>query len=63
MPADLKAPFAESCCDGGICDITALSAQPCGCDAGAKWICRTHQEEARLKEAIAIELAKQRTGP
>lgn len=34
MPADLKAPFKESCCDGGVCSDNPTSAQPCGCDPG-----------------------------
>lgn len=63
MPADLKHPFAESCCDGGACS-TAESAQPCGCDTGCKpkpHYCADHQ----YKRAIpllqeAIEMADDR---
>lgn len=50
MPADLTKPFAESCCDGGICSTNEKSCQPCGCDKGAKWICQRHQMEARIKD-------------
>ena len=50
MPANLNNPFGESCCDGGSCN-EKLSAQPCGCDPGAKWVCERHQLEAMLKEA------------
>lgn len=50
MAADLTKPFAESCCDGGECSTTHESAQPCGCDKGAKWVCQVHQLEAKLKE-------------
>lgn len=52
-------PFRESCCDGGeqgSCD----SAQPCGCDPKAKWVCEQHREKAvpqhgHFSEAIAKE--------
>lgn len=37
--------FNESCCDGGICATTRESAQPCGCDKGAGWVCQRHREE------------------
>lgn len=55
MSANLANPFGESCCDGGICDITAKSTQPCGCDPGADWLCQRHKvlkeiEEQMLKE-------------
>lgn len=50
MPADLTKPFGESCCDGGAC-TNEKSAQPCGCDKGANWICQRHQYENGLKEA------------
>lgn len=43
-PADLTKPFNDSCCDGGACADSARSAQPCGCDAGAGWVCRSHRE-------------------
>lgn len=45
MPADLTKPFAESCCDGGKTYINDNSCQPCGCDAGAGWICQRHNDE------------------
>ena len=40
-----KAPFDESCCDGGETCYDGLSAQPCGCDPRAKWVCQTHTLE------------------
>lgn len=51
MPANLNNPFGPSCCDGGACN-EPQSAQPCGCDAGAKWVCERHQLEAVLKASI-----------
>lgn len=45
MPANLNKPFDPSCCDGGACG-ESLSAQPCGCDPGASWICAVHSERA-----------------
>jgi len=30
--------FNESCCDGGICDVSGQSAQSCGCDPGANYV-------------------------
>ncbi len=51
MPANLKNPFGESCCDGGICNISKGSAQPCGCDPGANWVCQRHQMENVLNES------------
>lgn len=30
--------FNESCCDGGVCDVSGQSAQPCGCDPGIKYV-------------------------
>lgn len=53
MPANLNNPFGESCCDGGICDATAMSAQPCGCDPGCKpkpHVCQRHELEAVIKQ-------------
>ena len=46
MPADLKNPFGESCCDGSACSTTRESARSCGCDPGANWVCHRHQAEA-----------------
>lgn len=44
MPADLTNPFGESCCDGGACsDLPHVSAQSCGCDPGAGWLCANHK--------------------
>lgn len=45
MSADLKQPFNESCCDGGECSTGSKSAQACGCDAGANWVCQRHRDE------------------
>lgn len=49
MPANLAKPFNESCCDGGECAASDMSAQSCGCDAGAKWVCQRHQYERLMK--------------
>lgn len=46
MPADLNKPFAESCCEGGVCELNDTSASPCGCDKGACWVCAQHREDA-----------------
>lgn len=45
MGANLKEPFGESCCDGGKCNIKKESAQPCGCDPGADWVCAVHSDK------------------
>ena len=50
MPADLKNPFGESCCDGGECSTIRESCQPCGCDKGANWTCERHRVEQELQE-------------
>lgn len=50
MPANLNNPFGESCCDGGECSTSHESAQSCGCDKGANWVCQRHQLEAQLDE-------------
>lgn len=67
MPADLTKPFAESCCDGGECYVNDNSAQPCGCDKGANWICQRHQDEGTtLKDLIdsrAFALADKPSNP
>lgn len=47
MPADLTAPFKESCCDGGATS-NENSCQPCGCDPGANWMCQRHKIEKAL---------------
>lgn len=49
MPADLSKPFSESCCDGGECATNHESAQSCGCDKGADWICQVHRDEMDTK--------------
>jgi len=36
--------FNESCCDGGECRPQDLSAQSCGCDKGANWVCAEHRQ-------------------
>jgi len=54
MPADLKnpdGPFGPSCCDGGECTPQDKSAQPCGCDKGANWMCERHKLLKELEEA------------
>lgn len=53
MPADLTKPFADSCCDGGECGVNDMSAQSCGCDKGAKWVCDRHKYEQKIKELEA----------
>lgn len=53
MPADLKKPFSESCCDGGGCSDSKESTQPCGCDPGANYVspyCVKHLLEQEMKE-------------
>jgi hypothetical protein len=52
MPADLTKPFAPSCCDGGECGLNEMSAQSCGCDKGAKWVCERHRRE--VEEATVM---------
>lgn len=42
MSANLAEPFGPSCCEGGICNGHDHSAQPCGCDKGAHYICERH---------------------
>lgn len=61
MPADLKAPFKESCCDGGECNVNDNSCQPCGCDTGMRrngkvvgYLCQFHREEAELVNRLAF---------
>lgn len=54
MPADLTKPFAESCCDGGECSITQHSAQPCGCDPGARYFCANHTFKAEATRLVAL---------
>lgn len=52
MPADLNKPFGESCCDGGECSVNDMSAQSCGCDKGANWVCVYHKMQATMKQAM-----------
>lgn len=56
MPADLTKPFSESCCDGGECSTNDMSAQSCGCDKGANWLCQIHriraEEDAKWNKYI-----------
>lgn len=52
MSADLTKPFAPSCCEGGGCSDNKQSAQPCGCDKGADWICEVHKAELAIQEAF-----------
>ena len=42
MPADLKNPFGESCCDGGAASDDRLNALHCGCDPRIKYTCHYH---------------------
>jgi len=35
--------FNPSCCEGGATSEKE-SAQPCGCDLGAGWVCSAHQQ-------------------
>lgn len=44
-------PFRESCCDGGGETLDDLSAQPCGCDKGANWVCQWHRDQTLLSPA------------
>lgn len=46
MSANLKDPFSESCCDSVSFPSNKRSAQVCGCDEAAGWICRMHQDKA-----------------
>lgn len=59
MPADLHNPFGESCCDGGACSENKHeSAQPCGCDKGANWICAEHRRSEHVIELSPEDYAK-----
>lgn len=51
-PANLKDPFGPSCCDGGACAEEISSAQPCGCDPNAKWVCSQHKTAYALSDLI-----------
>jgi len=55
-PANLKNPFGESCCDGGICDINDRSARPCGCDPGANWVCERHKYGWKPVDKMGLEI-------
>lgn len=37
--------FSPSCCDGGQCADSPDSAQPCGCDPKAQWLCDAHKQK------------------
>lgn len=55
MPANLKTPFADSCCDGGSTTLGTESCRPCGCDLGCKpkpYFCAEHryQQTEKLNE-------------
>lgn len=54
MPADLKNPFGESCCDGGA-NGPKESARPCGCDYG---MCPPHLCKEHLLKEKALRLAE-----
>ena len=54
MPANLKKPFDPSCCDGGECAPSPMSAQNCGCDPGlvkdgkiVGYKCERHREDGQ----------------
>lgn len=55
--------FNESCCDGGICNINKESAQSCGCDPGANWVCSYHQQKALDAGYTMEEVMKDSTPP
>lgn len=57
LGANLKNPFGPSCCDGGASSCE-MSAQSCGCDKGANWICERHRNEQAHDEATATSQAK-----
>lgn len=44
-------PFSPSCCDGGATS-NAMSAQVCGCDPGANWMCKVHKTKIELVERL-----------
>ena len=54
MPADLTKPFDEACCDGGASNYPK-SAQSCGCDEGANWVCERHKGERTTRGHILDE--------
>lgn len=58
MVANLKKPFDASCCDGGQGPMSDMSCMPCGCDKGANWVCKRHQEEARTVVSYSNPLEK-----
>jgi hypothetical protein len=48
-----KEVFNESCCDGGCMNLDPQkSAQPCGCDEGANWMCERHKAEMYWEDEI-----------
>lgn len=49
-------PFSESCCDGGSTS-NDNSAQPCGCDPGARWVCMVHQADP-AEDWATLEIAR-----
>lgn len=69
MPADLSNPFGPSCCEGGACNSNDMSAQSCGCDKGANWICERHRVSESLRDKVlesaelAHDLMKEAWGP
>lgn len=60
MAADLTKPFSESCCDGGACN-NDMSAQSCGCDEGASWMCERHRKDKPIKTLIEAAQEASRT--
>jgi NTP pyrophosphatase (non-canonical NTP hydrolase) len=48
--------FNEACCDGGAASANSMSAQPCGCDPGAKWVCKMHSEAELPKKGGKMKI-------
>lgn len=55
MPAKLKTPFAESCCDGGATGDDKLNARPCGCDPRICYICEWHEAYTKGHDEGALD--------
>lgn len=59
MPANLNKPFDPACCEGDCGPSKeSMSARPCGCDPGAKWVCERHAFE--MLEEVLKETNEQR---
>ena len=58
MSANLNKPFSESCCDGG-CGPVYRSAEPCGCDPDANWVCERHKHEPKeTRQRMGVSMTK-----